>query len=50
MQGIVQKTVGDSVSTYDFGDGTCDNLAVITENGVSEEIEMNFRPKRRNKH
>ena len=27
--------------TIDFGDGlTCDNIAVVTKDGVSEEIEL----------
>ena len=47
VQGLIQKTSGDNITTYDFGDGTCDNLALLTENGETEEIEMNFRAKRR---
>ena len=47
--GVIEKTSGEDVVVVDFGDGTCDNLATRTENGVSEEIEMNHRVKRRHK-
>ena len=47
VQGFIEKSSGDNNTTYDFGDGTCDNLALLTENGETEEIEMNFRAKRR---
>ena len=41
-QGVIETTVGDVVYTVDFGDGTCDNIAVKTENGVEEEITMDM--------
>ena len=45
VSGIIETTIGDVVvSTLDFGDGTCDNLAIRTdENGDTEEIEMEGR-------
>lgn len=46
VSGIVETTTDDSEVIVDFGDGECDNLAIRTENGVSEEIEMEFRMKR----
>ena len=45
--GIIEKTCGDDVVVVDFGDGTCDNLATRTENGVAEDIEMDYEVKRR---
>ncbi len=35
-------TYGDESGTYsiDYGDGTCDNIITVTENGVSEEIDL----------
>lgn len=40
LSGIVEITRNDEVMTIDFGDGTCDNLAIVTKDGVSEEIEL----------
>ncbi|MEQ9422804.1 MAG: hypothetical protein RJQ09_00195 [Cyclobacteriaceae bacterium] len=34
---------GESVITYDYGDGECDNLVTINTDGVSEEVEINPR-------
>ncbi len=45
--GIIEENSGDDEVVVDFGDGTCDNLATRTENGVSEEIEMNFKVRRK---
>ncbi|MBX2842959.1 MAG: hypothetical protein KTR26_14405 [Flammeovirgaceae bacterium] len=45
--GVIETTIGETIATLDFGDGTCDNLAVRTVDGESEEIEMDFRIRRR---
>lgn len=46
MSGVVESTVGEVSYTIDFGDGTCDNIATRTENGVTEEFTMDFRMKK----
>ncbi|MEO1253604.1 MAG: hypothetical protein AAFY41_01780 [Bacteroidota bacterium] len=35
-------TVGDETGTYsiDYGNGKCDNIVTVTENGVSEEVDL----------
>ncbi|MEO9484251.1 MAG: hypothetical protein ABJG47_12420 [Ekhidna sp.] len=35
-------TVGDQTGTYsiNYGDGTCDNIVTVTENGKSEEVDL----------
>jgi hypothetical protein len=47
VEGIKVKTVGDDfVLIIDFGDGTCDNLATVTKNGVEKTIELTrFKPR-----
>lgn len=41
VQGVVQySSNGEVAGTLDFGDGTCDNLATLTVNGESVEIEL----------
>lgn len=41
VSGIIQIIKGDeSPLTVDYGDGTCDNLAEITQDGVTEVIEL----------
>lgn len=41
VSGIVNITRSpDTEITIDFGDGTCDNLAEVTTNGVTETIEL----------
>ena len=41
LSGITQIDVSDgTVITVDYGDGTCDNLATVTTNGVSETITL----------
>ncbi len=48
VSGIVQsQTEGESLKVVDFGNGTCDNLYTITQDGETEELEMNFRIKKR---
>jgi len=51
-QGVVTTTIGDAISTVDFGDGTCDNLAVRTDENGEEEFEMKMRIRKmwRHKH
>ena len=46
VSGIIQKTVGDHVVTIDFGDGECDNIAVVTINGVSKRVFIYPRGRR----
>lgn len=35
-------TVGDQTGTYsiNYGDGECDNIVTVTENGISEEVDL----------
>ncbi len=41
VQGIVNIVKADGTEiTIDYGDGTCDNLAEITTNGVTEIVEL----------
>ncbi len=41
LGGIVEISRNGETMTIDFGDGvTCDNIAVVTKDGVSEEIEL----------
>ncbi len=52
-QGVIETTIGDVTTSIDFGDGTCDNIAVSTdEDGVQEEftMEMKIRKVWRHKH
>lgn len=55
LSGIVEITRGDETMTIDYGTGECDNIALVTKDGVSEEIELNsgkFRKgfRRNNRH
>ena len=57
LSGIVEITRADEIMTidYSYGTGECDNIAMVTKDGVSEEIELNrgqFRKgfQRHNKH
>ncbi len=47
VSGVKMFTVGESTATIDYGDGECDNLATKTQDGVSEEIELSVRGRRR---
>lgn len=48
VSGILSINVeGESEKIIDFGDGTCDNLVIVTQDGVSEEVEID--PKQRRK-
>jgi len=55
LSGIVEITKADETMTIDYGDGECDNIAHVSKDGVTEEIELNsgqFRKgfKRHNKN
>jgi hypothetical protein len=41
LSGIVEITRNDEIMTIDFGTGECDNIALVTKEGESEEIELN---------
>lgn len=41
LSGIVEITRDGETMTIDYGDGECDNLAEVTKDGVTEEIELN---------
>ncbi|MCX6321171.1 MAG: hypothetical protein NTX93_05100 [Bacteroidia bacterium] len=41
LSGIVEITRDGETMAIDFGDGECDNIANVTKNGVTEEIELN---------
>ena len=45
-KGIIEVTIGDTVFTIDFGDGTCDDLAIKTINGESEEFQLEMRARK----
>ena len=41
VSGITNINVSDgTVIVVDYGDGTCDNVATVTTNGVSETITL----------
>ena len=40
-EGVIEITRGDETMTIDFGLGECDNIALVTKDGESEEIELN---------
>lgn len=43
-QGVIVTTIGDASISINFGDGTCDNIAIRTdEEGNEEEITMDMR-------
>ncbi len=41
LSGVIEITRGDESMTIDFGTGDCDNIALVTKDGESEEIELN---------
>jgi len=43
VSGVKQITKGEEVIIIDFGDGTCDNIATKTVDGVTTEIRINPR-------
>jgi hypothetical protein len=51
VSGIVIMTLeGESDVITDYGDGTCDNLALVTKDGVTTEIEVDAKQGRRKYH
>jgi hypothetical protein len=38
--GVVELTRYGNVSSIDYGDGTCDDIATVTTNGTTEEINL----------
>jgi len=41
LSGVIEITRGDESMTIDFGTGDCDNIAHVTKDGETEEIELN---------
>lgn len=41
LSGVIEITRGDESMSIDFGAGECDNIALVTKDGESEEIELN---------
>lgn len=41
LSGIVEITRDEETMTIDYGTGECDNIALVTKDGESEEIELN---------
>ncbi|MEM6841241.1 MAG: hypothetical protein AAF632_03360 [Bacteroidota bacterium] len=48
--GTIESVVDGVTRVTDFGDGECDNLATQTVDGITEEITMDFRIKRKKLH
>jgi hypothetical protein len=40
LSGVIEITRNEESMYLDFGDGECDNIAVVTKDGESEEIEL----------
>lgn len=40
LSGVVEITRGGETMTINYGDGECDNTAVVTKDGETEEIEL----------
>jgi hypothetical protein len=38
--GVVELNRGGNISVIDYGDGTCDDIATVTSNGTTEEINL----------
>lgn len=44
VQGIVEITInGDLISTMDYGDGECNNIAILTKDGETYEVDLSKR-------
>jgi hypothetical protein len=41
VSGVVEVTRNQTTGTLDFGDGTCDNIAILTVNGIEHTIILN---------
>lgn len=44
---LLIQVESESDKTIDFGDGNCDNIVTVTQDGVSEEIEIDPKQRRR---
>ncbi len=40
LSGVIEITRDGEMMTIDFGDGECDNIALVTKDGEDEEIEL----------
>ena len=40
LSGVIEITRDGEMMTIDFGDGDCDNIALVTKDGEDEEIEL----------
>ena len=50
VSGILSINIeGESEKVIDFGDGICDNLVIITQDGVSTEVEIDPKQRRKRK-
>ncbi len=47
---LLIQVEGESDKIIDFGDGTCDNLVTVTQDGMTTEIEIDPRQTRRRHH
>ena len=48
VSGIVTISIeGEADKIVDYGDGSCDNLATVTQGDLVEEIEVNAKKRRR---
>jgi len=41
VSGIVEVSNAEGTSVINFGDGNCDNTALVTKDGETEEIDLN---------
>jgi hypothetical protein len=46
VSGVKSIKKGDDEIIIDYGDGSCDNIATVTINGVTEEIELKMKRRR----
>jgi hypothetical protein len=37
---VAEITTKDNLQVIDYGNGECDNIVTVTENGVSETLEL----------
>ncbi len=42
QEGVISISSGDNTVIIDYGDGTCDNVAIATVNGVEKEIKFKW--------
>jgi hypothetical protein len=44
VQGVVEITLnGELVSSLDYGDGECDDVAILTQDGETAEVDLSIR-------